>query len=357
VKCETDDANSAVRIMTGDISKLTPEERYQRRQANFEKGLRIATERLTDGWYVKRSKNYVALSHTDERYTKVILDLCEEVRKWAEKNLGFYGTGIAGSEMVRICKDSAEEQAFRDTSSRSKGWSGEITISREDMFYGQGQVANRIFDRWLHDKNPRLDFGAPPWLTNGLYQWINTAYVKENGQLYFRPDISLIRSLAISAKNDKLILPRELLLSSSSMLNAKAEAQGSGMPGPGGRMPDFAEMYASPYMQTAGFVRYLLDGPGRTNPRTKDLLRSYVKALDEYLTLWSKNPSFEAVQVVKTPQTEEEEDELFRKGQEHFKSEDHQKKMLQDVFDQVFKDWTDADWKALATSFKKYASN
>jgi hypothetical protein len=350
VKRETTDDSDVV-IMDGDLSKLAPEERYRRRQAKFEKALRIATERLTDGWYLKRSKNYVALSHTDEKYTATILDLAEQVRAWAESSLGYYGDGIGGSEMIRICKDSDEERAFRDTSARS-GWVHEITISKNDGFWGYGQVASTIFDRWLDDKNPRLAYGKPPWLSEGLSEWIGTAYVK-NGKLDFRTDADTYLALKFAAKNGTLIMPREMLVMSFDELMKRLQDSQAGASGPGGMPTPGLGWLSSPWQQTAGFVRYLLAGPGRTNPRTKDLLKTYVLELDAFIRGEDEKPSGGASEY-QGPKTEEEEEARFKSREAYWK--DHQKDLLKAVFDKVFKDWTDADWKALDKSFKSYAN-
>lgn len=333
-------------LLRGDLSKLSPEERFERRQARFEKQLRLATERLTDGWLVKRSKNYVALSHTDAKYTGEILDLAEAVRAWAEEKLAFYGTGIAGSEMIRICKDWDEEHAINDLSARSGGWSWEITISRNEGFWGFGNIASSIFDTWLDDKNPRLAYGNPPWIENGLREWIRTAYMK-GGKLTFRPDADLYVALKLAAKNNTLISPREMLQMTYSDLSKRDDAAGGGNVSPRG-----FGLSASPWQQASGFLRYLLDGPGKTSPRTKDLLKRYVTELDLYLKEEDEKPGDGSTYVA--PKTEEEEAERLKNRTTYWK--DHQSAMLKGVFERVFKDWTDADWAALEKSYKAYAS-
>jgi hypothetical protein len=342
-----DDADITIR---GDLSKLSPEDRYKRRQANFEKSLKVATERLTDGWFVKRSKNYVALSHTDEKYTTGVLDLAEAVRAWAEATLPYYGNGISGSELIRICKDYDEERAFRDTSARS-GWVHEVTVSRNEGIFGPGNVASTIFDRWLDDKNPRLAYGKPPWLDGGLREWVGTAYLK-GGKLAFRNDADTTGALKQAAKSNTLIMPRDMLVMSyDDLMQREKDSQGGGSgPLPGG-MPIPGMGRASPWQQTAGFVRFLLDGPGKGNARTKDLLKAYVLELDAFLKAEDEKSSGTDY---KAPKSEEEEEARFKNREAYWK--DHQKDLLKAVFDKVFKDWTDADWKALDKSFKSYAS-
>jgi hypothetical protein len=342
VKREVTDASDV--IVRGDFSKETPEDRYKRRQADFEKRVRLASERLTEGWTVKRSKNYVALSHCDAKYTQSMLDMAEAVREWADENLGFYGNGIAGSEMIRICKDSDEERAITDLSSRSGGWSSEITISKNEGPWGFGYFADRIFDRWLDDKNPRLAYSKPPWLSNGLSEWIRTAYLKGN-KLVFKTDGDLYLTLKQAAKANSLISPREMLQLSNDEMYKRSEG--------GGVIIGGAGQAHSPYAQASGFVRFLLDGPGKSNARTKELLKNYVTELDAFLK-GEEEKKKSSGSDFKAPKTEEEEDEQFKKQETYWK--DHQKDLLKGVFDRVFKDWTEADWTAVEKAYKAYAS-
>lgn len=337
-------------IVTSDLSKLSPEDRLKRRTSIFEKKLRLASERLTDGWFVKRSKNYVALSHTDKEYTQRILDTAEAVRAWADANLAYYGDGIPGPEMLRICKDDAEQRAFEDLSSRSGGWTHEVTLSRNDGFWGFGRIANAIFDRWLDDKNPRLAFFSPPWLSNGLREWIDTAYMK-NGRLEFRLDADTYIALKLAAKMKKLILPREMLQLTSKELSDQFEKEIAGG-GAGGMDPFSPASRITAWQQAAGFVRFLLAGPGKSNARTKDLLKSYVTTLDAYVREHDEKPLSEGGSY-NAPKTEEEEDEQFKSRQTFWK--DHEKDLLKAVFERVFKGWLDADWAAVDKSYRAYA--
>lgn len=334
-----------------DLSKLTPEERAKARQQRFERDLKTATDRLPDGWTVKRSKNYVALTHVDDKYTSKILELAESVRAWAESNLGFFGDGIAGSDMFRICKDQAEERSFTDLSSRSGGWSSEIVISKDDGLSEIQWIAYKVFSRWVADKNPRMRYGMPPWLDRGLDAFMSAAYPR-GGKLEFRPDGDLIVALKLAAKFKQLIPVREMVQLTSTELMKKVED----MQSTGKGNADTQEMLKykmSPWQQTAGFIRYLLQGPGRTNPRTKDLLKNYVLALDEVLRGDDQKP-LEAGAMPAQAKTEEEEEEQFKNRQNYW--QDRQKDLLKAVYEKVFGQWTEADWTALERSYAAFAS-
>lgn len=335
--------------LVDDTSKLTPEERAKARLERFERELRIAQERLPEGWSVKRSKNYVVITHVDDKYTAKVIEQAEAIRAWADATLPFWGNGIPGPALLRVCKDNAEQSAFSDLSARSRNrwaWSTEIVLSRDDGFWGFERVADAVFDRWLHDKNPGLS--PPPWLSRGLHEWVYCGYVRA-GRLEFRPDGGLIVALKLAAKKKKLVMPRTLLQTTASDLNAEFEAMGSGMPSP----EDMLASRMSPSQQAGGFIRYLLAGPGRTNPRTKDLLKAYVLALDEVVRANDAKPT-ELGAAPAAPKTEEEEEERFKSRETYWK--DREKDLLKAVFDKVFGQWTEADWAAIDKSYAAFAS-
>jgi hypothetical protein len=335
-------------VVSGDTSKMTPEERYKDRVAKFERKLKLATDRLTAGWVVKRSKNYVAIAHCDAKFTDLVLDQAEGIRAWADKNLDYFGDGMPGPEMIRICKDDAEESSFRNLSSRSASWVKEIVISRDDAAWGGlGHVAAEIFDAWLYDKNPDLAYSLPPWLGQGIREWVSNAIVR-GGKLEFRQDVDTAVSLKLAAKNGTLMMPREMLQMTYDELFEKLKD-------PSPRGPDVRGFgyWTSPWQQTAGFVRYLLAGPGRTNANTKDLLHLYISNLDT-INKERATEDKDNAGATKKAETEEEEDEQFKSRQSYWKQ--HEKDVLKAVFDKTFGTWSESDWNALQKSYRTWSS-
>ena len=341
-------------VVVKDISKLSPEERFKHRVEEFERKLRISTERLTEGWKVVRGKHHVALTHADAKFTDRVLDQADGVRDWLDANLAFMGTGIPGPEMLRICKDYDEERAFSDLSSRSGGWSDEICTSPSEGDWGLGWVAGRLFDGWLADKNPRLAYSLPPWLSRGIREWIGSAYVK-GGKLTFRADGDLLVALKLAVKKKQLISSREMLQMTYGDLEERDKSfqggEGGGGGPPGMPLMGFG-MRTSAWQQTAGFVRFMLEGPGKSAARTKDLLPTYVAALDAFVKESDEKPA--AGGGPAAPKTEEEEAARFKSRESYWK--EHQKDLLKGVFERVFKDWTDADWASLEKSYRAYAA-
>lgn len=351
VKRETTGDSDYGRISVGeDLRRLTPEQRLERKKAAVERALKLATDRLTAGWSVKRSKNYIAITHADDKFTTMVLDQAEGIRSWADSTLPYFGTGLPGPAILRICKDSDEERSFTDLSARS-GWVQEITLSRNDSIWGLGNVAGEIFDQWRRDKNPRLAYSLPPWLSNGIRDWVTSSYVK-GGKLEFKPDGDLIVSLKLAAKEGKLISPKDMVQMSSDDLFKRDESDtgGGGPPGLPPGLRGFGSR-TSAYQQASGFVRYLLAGPGKSAARTKDLLERYVTALDAFVKNQDESPT--VVESTPAPKTEEEEEEQFKNKKSYWK--DHEKDLLKGVFEEVFREWTDADWTALDKSYRTFA--
>jgi len=319
-------------IVLKDTSKMTPEEKAKEKADRFERNVAKATERLTDGWTVKRSKNYVAISHVDDKFTSKVLEQAEAVRAWCEQNFGYLGDGTITGKIIRICLDSKEQNAFSDVSSRSGiGWGGigEIVIARDDGAWGFRSVNSGIAQGWMRDKNPDVASAMPPWLSNGLRDYVRLAYAK-GGRLDFGQDVDDLISLKVAAKTGKLIKPKEMLTLTYDELWEKEKASAaepgnkSGLRGFGG----------SAYGQLSGLFRYLIAGPGAKNPRTKDLLKNYIKSIQDLVG--EDKPT--VVGSTDTPATEEEEDKRF-------------KETLQKIFDKTFSAWTDADWTAFEKSY------
>jgi hypothetical protein len=332
-------------VLRGAAEKLPPAERHGRRVKAFERAVSIATERLPKDWKVAKSENFTAFTHADDKFTDAILDQCEGVRAWLEGNLGFMGDGIPGPQILRICKDYDEERSFRDLSSRSNAWVSEICLSKQDKAWGAlDLVAGEVFERWLADKAPHLEYSLPPWLSTGIREWVGSGTLK-GGKVVFKADAELAVALKLAKKQGTLILPKDMLLTTfSELMGLDREAS----PGADGTPFDpFSR--TSPRQQAAGFVRFLLDGPGRTHARTKGLLPRYVAELAAVV----KDEDGKTIEATKAPETEEEEEEQFKNRKSFW--QDNQKDLLRKVFDKTFADWTPADWSSVEKAYRAFA--
>jgi hypothetical protein len=360
-------AGGGLADVVADAKDDTPEGRFKRRRDSFDRRLSLCRDRLTPGWKVEPSDSghYVALTHADAKFTNLVLKQADGVREWADEELGYFGDGIPGPEIIRIFKDWDEERAFGDISSHSGGsggtisvggsglgrirfwaWDSEITLSRREGWWGLGTVAGSIYHRWLRDKNPHFAYALPEWLDRGIDEYVSRAYFK-GGKLEFRPDLDTTVALKLAAKQGTLIKVRDLLQMSYKDLQKLQN------PGIDNSPRGFS---SGAYQQASGFVRYLLAGPGKTNPMTKDLLKTYVKNLDQYIQEREAKPIEEtAKDKVKAPETEEEEDKRLKERSDWWSDDTREKELLKAVFDKTFQTWKDSDWAALERSYRTFA--
>jgi hypothetical protein len=325
-------------VVLEDLTKLTPEQRARRRLEKFDQALTTEIKRLPEGWTVKRSANFVALTHVDEKYTQRVLDQGEVVRTWLEKGWGWYGEGIPGPVIIRICKDSDEERAYKDTSGAS-GWfseKAEITMSRDISSGKQSfefQWMNRqVMHFWLRDKNSALTSAAPDWVREGLDQFVMTAVAKGKG-IEFRPDEWELNRLRETERAGKLSTARDMVLATWEEFSK-------------------TENYMA---QSGALVRYLLDGPGAKG-RSKDLLTNYLKNLSAFLkeqeAAEKKKEGKETPE--EAPKTEEEEEKKFKENRESWKK--REKELLDEIFKRTFGSWSDGDWKSFEAAYLRFVS-
>ena len=319
-------SDSAITIKTDD-KELTPAERDKQRKQKFDKELRVASKRMEKGWKIQKSKNYVAITHVDSKYTTRMLKQAEAVRKWLEKKFGYVGQQKAGRAIIRICDSMDEESAFRDTSSGSWGLGLEI-VTHKDLGGGrrsfETQFLNgRVTSIWFADKNPELRWGMPSWLQQGIDQVLRTSYVK-GGRLVFKPDQWEQNQLRELKRQKKLVRPRDFLTASWQEFNKKPGAT----------------------HQAALFVRFLLSGPKK---QTKRFLEDYMYELIQLIEERSKKDKEAAKKKGAKEQTEEEQAAQYKARRQA------EKKRLQAVFDKAFGSWSESKWKKFEQAYRSFA--
>ncbi len=327
---------TGVTVRTGE-KKGTPEERAKDRAENFERRVRLATERLPDGWKVKRSKNFVAITHVDMKYTDYVLAQAEALRAWLDEKFGWIGEDYVTGEIIRICVNYDEENAFRDTSAKSAGV-GEITMSRTGGLYEFRYLNDRVRERYFYDRNNEFAWSMPAWLERGLDSMISSSYMRA-GRLEFRADRTELVNSKGSARAGTLIPPREIMLATYKPYE------------PGAAPTPFQPFKPTgdPLDQASGFVRWLVLGPGAKNPRTKDLLRTYAEAMAQVRDESTKKADGK---VEEAPKTEAEEEARFKARQSNWR--DNEKERVQQIFDKVFAQWSEADWTAVEKSYQAF---
>ena len=264
------------------------------------------------------------------------------MRAWLDEKFGWIGEDFVSGDIIRICASYEERNAFSDTSSKSGYWvRSEIVMSRDGGFYEFRSLNTRVQERYFRERNAELAGTMPAWLEKGLDSMISSSYMRA-GKLEFRPDLQELINLKGSAKAGTLIPPREIMKATYKPY----------VPSATGSNP-FAPMKPSsdPLDQASGFVRWLILGPGARNSRTKDLLKTYFDAIaqvrKEALGKTDAKPQ-------EAPKTEEEEEARFKANQTSWR--DNETERVQQIFDKVFGQWTEADWTAIEKSYQAFVS-
>lgn len=299
---------------------------------------------LASDWTVKESEHFIAVSHSDAKHTKSVLDHCEALRDWLDKNMGFIGTGYAGRIIVRICKDRDEHDAFTKTG----GWSGDNievnTFKDRDGWsdWSMTSLNQGIFRIWGRDRNPSVEYAMPRWIRSGMDSVVGTAKSK-GSKIEFPADLWDKETLAIARRDGKLLPAKSFFSMTSEDLWKDYEV---------GR-------------QSEHLARFLLVGSARKSPKYKNLFADYVKAV-VFLVDEAEAARAKAERAAKAardagpdgapppsdePKDEKEEEERIRARERSWASEE--KDFLDKVNQRIFGDWTQKDWDALNAAYQK----
>lgn len=331
-----------------DVTIIDPEKdantdaATKKKRRDQKTGQRLARikDTLASDWTVRESANFIAVSHSDAKYTKSILDHAEAVRGWLDDNLAFVGDGYTGKVILRICKDQDEYSAFQETG----GWSGggvEVTTYKDKEGWGAGSwgpvnsLNGGIYRIWMDDRHPGLRWSMPRWAETGLQSLVESAESKGR-KIEFRPSLWDKVELAAARRDGKLATAKSFLTMTSEELWADYEIS----------------------RQIDAFTRFLVVGSARRSAKWKNLFADYMKAvvfvLDEIEAEAAKarKAAGEAPPSAEDePKTEEEEERQAKARQESGRS--NEKQRTERVNARVFGDWTAKDWDALNAAYWK----
>ncbi len=323
--------NNVVVDTTLGGKKETPSEKRKKREERFDRQVRRTSATLTSGWAVQKTKNFVAFTHVDKKYTMRVLKQCEAVRKWMDKNFKFLKNGTPGRTVIRICANSAEERSFRETLGRSND-AYEITTHKpvgENSF--ESEFVNKaVVNKWFSDKDPKLSWSLPGWFQIGLTQVLGSSDLK-GSTLKLKPSIWEKTAMRELANDDKLAKPRKFLTASNQEFYKVEHARS----------------------QAGAFMRFLLTGPKK---KVKGFIENYVNAVlvvaAEEEAREKKEREAERIKSTADLSEEEQEkleDERFRKRKG--KKDDR----LQKIFDRAFGSWNSSKWKKFESSYMSFA--
>jgi hypothetical protein len=307
----------------------TPEEIKKERDDATARHLNRLKEGMGKDWTVREGRNFIAVTHSDPKYTQEVLQHAEALRAWLESNLGFVGSGYAGKVILRIFADRQEHDAYQSTR-RTWYWdSPEVTTFKDkegwDWSWNSAGFNQRIYHFWLRDKNDRLAWSMPTWLVTGITTFIGNARMK-SGRIDFKADVWDSVEMKNLRRSDSLIHVREFFTTTWDSLSTREGF----------------------YYQNQFFIDFLLAGGAQRSARYKGILADYLKNL---VILLDSEETSAAVVEEKPPQTEEEETERFRQRQNAWKAREQEH--LQKLVERTFPGWTDRDWDLFNAAYRQ----
>jgi hypothetical protein len=304
---------------------LTDADLKKRRQDAFNQRLARIKSTLAEGWKIKESENFTAVTHCNDKFTGEVLDHAEALRAWLEKNLGFVGNGYAGKIIIRVCADDAERQAMYN----SLGWSLEpleVVTGQDKSGWLEsklGSLSSSVYYIWLHDKNRDVAWRLPPWFSTGMSNFIYAARSKGKQISDFKAMSFDKERIATLRRADKLLPARQFFTA------------------------DYDDPIWNDYNnheQCEFFIRFLLVGAAQRNAKYKSLLADYVKNLaiqvDEMKD--AESAAGDAAQR-EEPKNEQEEAAMRARDQEAWKNA--RKEFLKKLIDKTFAGWDDKAWE------------
>lgn len=322
------------------LDDSTPEEQRNRRDEDFRRHLKKVKDSAGDGWIVRDSANFTAVSHADAKFTKEVLDHAEALRGWLDRNLGYLGTGYCGKLVLRVCADQDEYSALAQTG----GWmSGrlEVLTYKDKEGWDENRMSSvnaGIWQAWMRDRNAELSWRMPMWISAGLSSLVGSARSK-GGKVEFKAGLWDKERISVLEREGKLRKAADFFQMSSEEL-----------------WRDFEN-----HTQSEFFLRFLVAGAAQKNPRWKGVFADYMKAMivavDEDAAKRRKarrealKSDGDPAQGSGEPQSEEEEERMAKQRDLAWK--DQERDFLLDLFRRVFGGWEQKDWDALTSSFWK----
>jgi hypothetical protein len=315
-----------------DLDKLTPDERKAHRQGMEQRAQEKAAKSVPDGWVAKKIGRFMVLNHADEKYAKSVVEQAEAVWAWLDATFPFIGKDeYVRAPVIRIYKNWEEEKAFV----RGGDWAGlndlEITAAQDHMGKGGFEmewVNRRVKDIWFHDKDWDLFAAMPGWLNHGLEGFVGNIRVK-SGKADFTTDYYNRETVHDSVRQGKLTPLKQLFMLTQRDMNTDWTKQS----------------------ESAALVAYFVTGKAARDKKTKDLLAEYMRNLSVAVKDLKAKQELTKGMTEKKPQTEEEEDALFKKRQQGYKASEQN--LLESSYSRTFAGWTDADWKRFEEAFQK----
>lgn len=327
---------SAVTGKSGDIvikdpnKKTTPEEKKAKRESDFNAHLARLKETLPDGWKIKESKNYIAVTHCDDKFTKETLDHAEALRGWMDESLSFLGDEVPGRAIIRCCADQNEYMSLLKTG----GWAGmrfELYTYKDRESAGVErlyELNGGLFRIWLDNKNDQLRGRLPVWVDLGLRNCITNATSKGK-KVEFKNSSWENERLANTRRAGKLITARDFLTKGVEELRTFEEVR----------------------LQAQCFAMFLLQGGAQRNPKHKNILADYLKHYVAMVKEKADEKDDASGDGTPEPTSEAEETAAFAARASKWKEQERE--VLDKLLEKTFPGWADKDWDSFNASYMK----
>ncbi len=335
-----DGSTSSDRIFSyRDLNTGEPKERRSKRVESEKQNHDRAIAKLPEGWSNEKKGNVMALSSADPKWTSRVIAHTNNLLKWLESELGYIGPGeYVRAPIVRVCKNSEEEQSFR-RGVQAAGWTwgndGEIVTSQDDSGWVGSEIdwLNRdVLNHFLREKNPDLMISMPEWLSYGLYDAIEGARM-DSGKPEFRRDVYSAERYRDAERNGGLTHPRELLVMTEEEFRTSA--------GSGG----FSRL-----SECQVLVAFLISEESKRTRQAKGLLERYVKNLLAVIDEAEAEYAADLKKRLEEAKDAEEEQRVALDLRTAMRK--REKTILERTFERTFSGWTEKDWDAFVKGMR-----
>jgi hypothetical protein len=306
--------------------RVTDDVLRKRRSDAFDDLLERIKASLPEGWKVRDSENFTAVSHCDDKVTREVLDHAEALRAWLDENFGFVGGGYAGKVVIRICADEAE----RDSATKSAGWAFrrcEVVTGLERNGWTDAKraaLADGILQIWFRDRNLLLSWGMPQWFASGLSSCVGSAVSDGRRIKDFKATTRENVDMGFLRRAGKLVEPRTFFTLDSESISKEPQVD----------------------RQEEAFVRCLLAGGAHANAKYKGVLSDYLKNL---VVLVDEVVDPKTTGSADDPKNADEEDARRRT----VRALVERPESLKTLIERTFPGWDDGQWRSFNALYVK----
>ncbi|NJN14127.1 MAG: hypothetical protein HC813_00180 [Planctomycetes bacterium] len=346
-----------------DIDRLPPEERKKALKEAVERKFKREEEALPKDWKIKRTKNYLVLYNSSDKFMNQMMSHVEVVRDHIEDLFGGVGADYVPPGIVRIFASDVEQSAYHSSTSNPWGIVRELSIVEghgweKDNAY---ESINRgIFSQWLYYRNKLLDQNMPGWLSSGLDKYFQMVRTKGRRITFSNEDWGRDQ-MRLSIKKGEYVPLRDLL--SSGVWDA-AEASGNE-----------AEVISGwqRHSQAQSVVYWLMTEGNRG--KYKGIVRDYLSTLiviveeaeAEYQAKMAKiKAEEEAAKMAAEEKAKEIDDESEEIAEGEFDAgkrweemakafKEKRAEILTQSFERAFTGWDDRDWERFTKAWVNHA--